>query len=201
MPRIRQRLLAEVLLHGDREWYRSDLAKRLEVSPSSLQRELSNLTASGILTHRGEGNRVYFRVNQSCPFLPELRGLLAKTSGLVDVLRDALSPLEPKIRVAFVFGSIARAEERSESDIDLMIIGEVSRADLVSPLRRAEKQLGRPINPKTYTVSEFDGKFAAGHHFIREVAAAKKLFVIGTSHELAEVRKRRPSSTTRRREG
>ena len=80
-PRIRQALLAATVLHPDRWWYLSDLAKHLDVRPSSLQRELAALVDAGILRRRRDGNRVYFQRNPDCPFLRELQGLLVRRLG------------------------------------------------------------------------------------------------------------------------
>jgi DNA-binding transcriptional ArsR family regulator len=75
------------MMQPERWWYLSDLAKHLGITPSSLQRDLSSLTRAGILRPREEGNRVYFQADPGCPFQAELRGLIAKTAGLVDILR------------------------------------------------------------------------------------------------------------------
>jgi len=146
-PRIRQALLAATVLHPERWWYLSDLAKHLGVRPSSLQRELAALVEAGILNRRQDGNRVYFQANPDCPFLPDLQGLLVKTVGVVDILREALSRFATRIDWAFVYGSIARAEELASSDVDLMLIGQVGLAELTPALRRAEAQLGRAGEP------------------------------------------------------
>ena len=114
-PRTRQGVLAATLLRPDRWWYLSDLARHLRVPPSSLQRELAALTAAGILRRRRDGNRVYFQPNPECPLFAELQGMLLKTAGLVDVLREALRPLSASIDWAFVYGSIANSQERASS--------------------------------------------------------------------------------------
>src|SRR5437773_7488411 len=102
-PRTRQAILAATLLHPDRWWYLSDLAKHLVVRPSSLQRELAALTSAEILRRRRDGNRVYFQANPDCPFLPELQGLLVKTAGIVDVVRETLAPFAKRIDWAFIY--------------------------------------------------------------------------------------------------
>ena len=112
-PQIRLGILAATCMHPGRWWYLSDLAKHLQVRPSSLQRELSSLVSAGVLLRRRDGNRVYFKPDPECPFLEELQGLMLKTMGLVDVLREELTPLSPRIMWAFVYGSIARGEEIS----------------------------------------------------------------------------------------
>ncbi len=193
-PATRRAILATLLLHADREWYFRDLAKHLGLRPSSLTRELKSLTNAGILRRREDGNRVYYQADSACPFLPELRGLMLKTAGLVDVLREALRPLAGRIVLAFVYGSVARGEELAESDIDLMVISATGRFELTKPLQQAEKQLARPVNPTVYKPAEFAKKVASDDHFVRAVLDKEKLFVVGDEHDLDRVRE----SKTRR---
>jgi DNA-binding transcriptional ArsR family regulator len=184
-PRTRQAILTATLLHPDRWWYLSDLAKHLGVRPSSLQRELAALTNAEILRQRRDGNRVYFQANPACPFLLELQGLLVKTVGMVDVLRETLAPFAKRIDCAFIYGSVARAEELAASDVDLMIIGTAGLADLSQALRRAEKRLGRAVNPTLYTREEFGTKLRATDHFLTSVLDGARLVILGDLHELA----------------
>jgi DNA-binding transcriptional ArsR family regulator len=186
-PQIRQAVLAATLLHPNRWWYLSDLAQHLGVRPSSLQRELAALVKAEILQRRQDGNRVYFQANPACPFLPELQGLLTKTVGVVDVLREALAPFAAHLDWAFVYGSIARAQALATSDVDLMLIGHAGLAELTPALRRAEQRLGRPVNPSLYSRAEFATKLRAGHHFVKTVLDSEKLFILGNPHELAAV--------------
>jgi DNA-binding transcriptional ArsR family regulator len=195
-PRIRQALLAITVLHPDQWWYLSDLAKHLNVRPSSIQRELAALVAAGILRRRRDGNRVYFQANPDCPFLPELQGLLVKTVGVLDVFREVLSRFAKRIEWAFVYGSIARAEELASSDVDLMIIGQVGLAELSPALRRAEGRLGRAVNPTLYTQEEFATKLHAGHHFLKTVLDGEKLFILGDPDELAAAAHSPPGAAT-----
>ena len=104
MPRTRQGILAALLVQPDRPWYVSELARRMGVTPSSLQRELEALTDAGILKSHRQGRMAYYQSNVDSPLYPDLRGLLLKTAGLTDVLADALRPLAGKVQVAFVYG-------------------------------------------------------------------------------------------------
>jgi predicted nucleotidyltransferase len=193
LPRTRQLILAETLIGGtDRPVYLSDLARRLGVPPSSLQRELRALVAAGILVRHEDGNRVYFAANERCPLLPELRGLLFKTAGIAKVLAEELEPLRTRIDVAFIFGSVARGTEHSESDVDLFVVGEPSLLELTPVLRAAEDRLGRPVNVVPYTATDLRERLARGDHFPRSVLGQKKLFVIGGTHELEQVAQGRP---------
>jgi predicted nucleotidyltransferase len=186
LPKTRQGILAATLVQPQKAWYVSELARRMGVPPSSLQRELHDLTAAGILKTHRQGRMAYYQANVDSPLFPELRGLLLKTAGLVDVLADALKPLAAKLRLVFVYGSIASGSEQSDSDIDLMVIGKVSPVELALPLRRARELLGREINPTVYTPPEFDKKRAAKDHFLTRVLDKPKLFVLGDGNELGQ---------------
>ncbi len=156
--RTTQQILAAILLERNDPWYFSDLAKRLRLTPSTLQRPLDSLVKAGIIRRWAEGNRVYFEREADCPFLPELQGILTKTVGLVDILRDDLHPVAKKIQIAFVYGSIAAGEERSESDVDLLVIGSATLSDLAPALGKSEKRLGRPVNVTVYPPREFSAE-------------------------------------------
>jgi predicted nucleotidyltransferase len=189
MPQVRQAVLAATLLSPDRWWYAADLARHLRLRPSSLQRELSALTDAGILRTRREGRMVYYQPDPQCPILPELRGLMLKTTALVDVLRDALAPLADRIACAFVYGSIARSEERADSDIDLMVIGDVGLNDLTAELSRARDTLGREVNSRRYRPAEWAKRVAAKDHFLTRVLEQSKLLVIGTVDVLEQIQR------------
>jgi DNA-binding transcriptional ArsR family regulator len=183
-PKTRQGVLAALLVQPDRSWYASELARRMGVPPSSLQRELRDLTTAGILSMRRQGRMVYFQANTESPIFSDLRAVLVKTVGLVSVLSAALKPLSSKLRVAFVHGSIATGSDQSDSDVDLMLVGSASPAELSATLRHARDLLGREINMTVYTRAEFNKKRKAGDHFLTRVLGTPKLFVLGDAHEL-----------------
>ena len=180
----RQGILLTALMEPGRWWYLSDLARHLGVHHATLQRELARLTKAEILVSKRDGNRVYYRANPDSRIFPELRSLLTKTAGMVDALREALTPFQKKVAVAFVYGSVARATEASESDVDLMIVGDLSLSDLVPAVRQAEQRLGRPVNPSIYGEADFARKLASGNHFLRNLLDNEKLFVVGTQGDL-----------------
>ena len=191
-PKTRQAILATVYRDATREWYLSDLARHLKVSPSSLQRELASLVAAGILRRREEGNRAYYSAETQSPIFGDLYGLILRTAGLRDVLAECLEPFRDRINVAFVYGSFARQEERPTSDIDLMVIGHVGLADLALALRDAEEKLLRPVNPSVYTPEEIAEKLFSRHHFLETVMSKDKLFVLGGKDDLAAATQFKP---------
>jgi DNA-binding transcriptional ArsR family regulator len=187
LPKTRQGILAATLVQPEKAWYASELAHRLGVPSSSLQRELHDLSEAGILKTYQQGRMVYYRANRDSPVFLDLRGLLLKTAGLVDVLAQALKPVAAKVSTAFVYGSIAAGREESDSDIDLMVVGQVSPDDLALPLRRARESLGREINPTVYTPAEFQRKRLANDPFLTQVLDKPRLVVLGNKDELGKV--------------
>ncbi len=195
-PKTRREILAATLLHPDKWWYLSDLARALDAVPQALRRELNQLVAAGILQERSDGNRVYFKPDQQCPILRELQGIFLKTAGLVDVLRNALKANAKRIRSAFVYGSIARGEELASSDVDLMIIGDIPISELASPLKKAEDRLSRSVNPTVYSLREYRRKLRQGNNFITKVHSSEKLFLIGNEDELEAITRSESGAAT-----
>jgi predicted nucleotidyltransferase len=189
-PAVRQKLLAATLLSPDKWWYLSELASHLKTSPSSLQRELDSLTESGILERRQDGRRTYYKARQDSPVFGELRGLFSKTAGIVPELQSELARFVDRIHWGAIYGSIARGEEGAESDIDLLLVGDVSTAELLPALRRVEQKFGREIDVKRYSQKEFRDKIRDGNHFLKSVVQGKLITLIGSPDELEKATRR-----------
>jgi predicted nucleotidyltransferase len=187
VSKTKQQILVATLLQPQRSWYLVELARHLRLQPSSLQRELRQLTEVGILKRQQNGNRVYFQADTTCPIFPELAQILFKTAGVVEALRKALDPLNDQIDLAFIYGSMADSAERSGSDIDLMVIGSAPLSRIAPLLRALERQVGRPINPTVYRRDEFSRRIQSDSHFLSSVLQTKRLFIKGGSDELAEL--------------
>lgn len=176
--------MAAVLLEPEQRFYVRELARRLGVSEGSLHRELTSLSAAGILKRLREGTRVFYQANTDLPIYPELRSILLKTVGLAEVLKEGLADLGGKVKVAFVYGSLAKGDETPDSDIDLMAIGEAAFGEVVDALGPAQERLAREVNPTVYPVKEFREKVQAGHHFVTTVLQGEKMFVTGDADGL-----------------
>ena len=147
-------------------WFTSASSADDTEEPKHLRHPRTRLAVRRSRGHRLRRPRTRPR---SHPIFKELQGLILKTVGLAEVVRDALKPLANRIRWAFVYGSVARSEEHSANDVDLMIIGHVGLADVSGPLRKAERRLSRTMNPTTYTADEFTSKVKPNQHFITTV--------------------------------
>ena len=182
----RKRILGLLLLNPEATYHVRELARLTDTSAGTLHKELSKLTAGGILKSKKVGNQVHYSANLLCPIFNELASILRKTSGLVDVLASALTGVEDQIRFAFVFGSAARGEQETNSDIDVMLVGDLSFADAVQNLHSSQAILQREINPVVYSMEEFKRRIENDDSFINEVLAKPKLFIIGADHELRQ---------------
>jgi predicted nucleotidyltransferase len=189
-PEIRAGVLSATLLQPDRWWFMSELARHLGTTPSSLQRELESLAAAGLLERRQDGRRSYFKANSASPLFADLRGMIEKTSGLVPALKAALKPFGSRIELAFLYGSIARGEEHSASDVDLAIVGALRQIDFLPALRKLEARFRREVNVTLFSPEEFRARLAAGDHFLHSVLQGKTIMLKGVLHDMEETASR-----------
>jgi predicted nucleotidyltransferase len=159
-----------------------EIERRSGMNDSTLRQELRKLVRLELVQSRRDSNRVYYRAKTENPLYPEIRNLVLKTSGLSDVLKSAL--MDKRIRMAFVFGSIARGEEKVGSDVDLMVIGQLGLRDLSRLLSGIEEKIGREVNPHVLREEEFRKRIRAKEHFISSVMETPKIFIIGSQREL-----------------
>jgi predicted nucleotidyltransferase len=177
-------ILRLFLLNSGDRFYVREVAARTDQPRRSVQRELPKLVAIGLLTHTVDGNRKYYQVNRDCPIFPELKSIFLKTVGLGDALREYLVEAEDGIQVAFIYGSYARGEESTTSDLDLFVIGSISARELSGVLAQAQRDLGREINPMTMSVEELQGKMEAKNHFVLSILDEPKVFLVGDERDL-----------------
>lgn len=182
----RRRILGLLLLHPEQSFYVREIMRLAGVPSGSLHRELTSLTAAGLLTRTVSGSQVRYQADRSCPLFEELAGIFRKTTGLADVLREALEPLGDSVRIAFVFGSVAQGKERGTSDVDLMVLGSVRFERVVEALMPVSERLRREINPVVMTPAEFRAQLKARDRFASRVAREPKLFIRGDAGELGE---------------
>ena len=187
----RRQILALLLLHPDESFYVREIARLTNVPAGSLHRELKLLTDAGLLQRSQAGNQVRYQVNRACPIQEELAGIFRKTAGLADVLREALAPIASKIRLAFIFGSVAQGKERATSDVDVLVVGPASFAAVVGALSRAGGRLRRDVNPVVMTKGAFEAKLASRDRFVARVAREPKIFLLGDAGEFAELAENR----------
>jgi predicted nucleotidyltransferase len=191
-PGYRRRVLGLLLLRPDEALHGREIARRTGLPSGTITRELLRLAQAGLLKREQRGNQFVYSAERKSPVFEELASILRKTSGVAEVLAAGLAPAEARIRTAFIFGSMGRGEERTGSDIDLIVIGDIGFAEVVKLLHAAQGVLGREINPKVYSVKEWTARRAAPDAFLRDVLAKPKIFVIGTEDELAKPRRAQP---------
>lgn len=182
--KTRQGILAATYGQPERWWYLSELAAQLNTAPSSLQRELKSLVSSGILRQRRDGKRLYFQAESESPIFPELCSIVAKTFGITETLKITLAKFKDRIRCAFLYGSVARSQEHTLSDVDVVVIGSVGLSDLSAPLRALERKFKREFNVVCYSPEEFRQKVEAENHFVVSVLEGEKVFLKGDADEL-----------------
>jgi predicted nucleotidyltransferase len=187
--RTRRNVLGLLFGRPGEAFYLRQIARETGAGTGAAQRELAKLVAADIVLREKRGQSVYFSANPDSPVYDDLRSLLAKTTGIADVLRNAFQTLpdRKRIAVAFLHGSVAEGRQTSDSDIDLVIVGTLPLARLMPALKPIETRLGREINPTIYPPAEFAEKVKGGGHFLRRVLERPRIMLVGTRDDLEKL--------------
>ncbi len=182
--RSRRAVLGLLYGHPDQEFYLRQIVRAVGGGHGAVQRELKQLSEAGIVHRVVRGSQVYFQANAECPIFQELKAIVVKTAGVADVLRTVLAPLGERIRIVFIYGSMARAAQKAASDVDVLVVGDVAFGEVVAALADAQSRLGREVNPTVYGPDEFRAKITARHQFLQGVLKNEKIFLVGDQREL-----------------
>jgi predicted nucleotidyltransferase len=161
------------LLFGQpgKAFYTREIVKRVGTGGSQVGKDLERLTGAGLILREQRGNLVFYRANPDAAVHHELVGLVAKSFGIAEQLRGFIEPLADRIQYAAVHGSVARGEHRADSDVDLLLVGDVRLSELAIPLHDAEAALGMKVSPTVMTLAEFRKRHESGDHFLKKVLA------------------------------
>jgi predicted nucleotidyltransferase len=182
--KARQTVLSLFFMNPEDVYYLRQISRITGIGMGALQRELKLLTEGAIINRVVRGRQVLYQVSRTCSIFDELKSIVIKTVGVRDILKAALTPFVDIINVALIYGSFATGKEKRASDIDVLIVGDISFERVVSVFDDAQKITGREINPVVYPVGEFRGKLINDHHFLAAVVEKPVIFLIGDKSEL-----------------
>ena len=185
--KTQQRVLALLYERPRDSFYTNEIVRWANMGRGTIRRESDRLIAAELIQVSRRGNQHYYQANPSSPIFAELVGLVRKTFGLVDVMRTVLEPLGDQIDLAVIYGSIAKQEDTSTSDLDLLVVSEsLAYADLMTVLAEAESLLARPINPTIYTKTQIISKVKNKNAFLTKVFKQAKLWIKGGEDGIKE---------------
>ena len=180
------RVLGLLFGQPERSFFASQVIALAGGDTGAVQRELARLEAAGLVASRRVGTQKHYQADAQSPVFAELCSLVRKTVGPAEPLRVALAPIAQAIQLAFVFGSVAKKADSSDSDIDLLVVSDsLSYADVYPLLEDASRHLGRTVNPSIYTQADLARGRKTGGAFLKRVMAQPKLWVIGEEHDIA----------------
>jgi len=187
--KTQRQILSLLFGRPDKSFYAKEIVRLAGVGTGTVQRELEKFSAVGLLTVEQIGNQKHYRANDQAPIFEELRGIVQKTFGLADVLREALAGYADKIKLAFIYGSVAKEADHASSDIDVLVISnELSYSEVLDLFDFAEIRLGRKVNPTIYKIEEFQNKLMSDNNFIKRIIDQSKIFVIGSENDIPTTR-------------
>lgn len=181
--KTRRALLGRLFLEPERGFRLRELARLTGISAGSVQHELKQLLAADLVTRSEDRDLVTYRANRASPVFEEVRGIVEKTSGIDLLLTEALRPAGKKIRLAFIYGSIAKGANRATSDLDLLVVGSLGFEALVRLLRPVEERIGREISPRVFAPDEFKKRLDRGDRFLKSVMAGPRIPLIGSDDD------------------
>lgn len=182
---VQQRVLGLLFGQPERRFQSAEVIRLVRGGTGAVHRQLARLADSGLVTVTRAGNQKHYQARPDSPVFAELHGLVVKTVGLVEPIRQSLTPLASRIMAAFVFGSVAKKTETVASDVDLLVLSDsLDYADLFQALRGAEDVLARPVNPTVLTPGEWRRRRAEPDSFVTRISSQPRLFVIGSDDDL-----------------
>jgi predicted nucleotidyltransferase len=184
--KARVKVLGLFLLNPENLYYLRQVAELTSVALTAVKRELVLLQKSGIIESVMEGKRSYYKANRKNPVFYDLRNMYFKTTGLAEALKSGLRDLS-KVKTAFIYGSYAARKESFGSDIDIMVIGDVTVKAVSSALSGVKSGLGRELNFNVFSEKEFRQKYSEKNNFIDNLLKEEKIFLIGGDSELKAV--------------
>ena len=183
--KTQQAVLALLFGQPDRSFYLRQISAIAGRGASQVQKELDNLTRAGLIMREPRGNQVWFQADPRSPVFPELKSLVAKTFGIADVVRETLAPFTRKIRIAFIYGSVARGEHDASSDVDVLVVGQIAPSRLAPAQVRLHEVLGRRVSFVVYDETGFQKHLRAGDPFLKNVLMEPRVWLVGSESHIA----------------
>lgn len=178
--KTRQAVLALLFEQPEQAYYLRELARQTGISPGALQHELGQLQKADLVERGQDGNRVTYRANTAHPVFADLQSIVRKTCGLPAQIKAALQPFAAKIRFAALYGSLAKGSNHARSDVDLLIVGDLSLEQVLAIIVPVEAHIGREISVRIYSTEDFRTRREQGEHFITNVMSGPLTPLIGT---------------------
>jgi len=180
--KTRVSLLSKLAMSPNKSFHLRELSRELKIPYSMLYKEEKNLASLGIVNEEKRGKVTLVSINKNLPYFAELKNLLIKTAGLGDLLKEALTELK-EIKYALIYGSFASGDESETSDVDLLVVGEVTEEKMLNLTDRIEKEVGREINYILWNNKEFKKRAKNGHHLLRDIASKPVIMLVGEENE------------------
>jgi predicted nucleotidyltransferase len=181
--KIRVEILNVLALNPESSFNINELSRVTGFSLRGVDRELKNLLSGGLLRREISGNQHRYQLDPACPIHKEVKGIIAKTIGIADILKKGLAQIADEIHLAFIYGSFASGDYGNESDVDLFIVSDISGVKLSELLGPLQVQFSRPINISQFSLVEYRRRKDEGDHFVNRVLDGPKIVLFGSLNE------------------
>lgn len=135
-------LLRLLIDHSGEELYQGEIIRLSRISPNTVMKWLKFLASRGIVTERWKGGLKFYSIAAVHPVIKQFK-ILINVVALSEVVKD----FSGEGREIYLFGSAARGEDTKQSDIDLLITGNIDNITLAELIERIYVALKKKVNP------------------------------------------------------
>ncbi len=177
--KTRRALLGEIFLQFPRGFRLRELERLTHISVGAIQHELKQLMAADLVRREEEHGQIFYRANPRSQIFAELRSIVEKTSGLPVLIKEALHGFGAAVERAMLFGSMARGTNDADSDVDLLVVGDVPYGELLVALQPVEARSGREINARLVSPAEYRKQVHENDRFLMGILNKPVTHIIG----------------------
>ncbi|OGC47230.1 hypothetical protein A2886_01110 [candidate division WWE3 bacterium RIFCSPHIGHO2_01_FULL_42_13] len=183
---VRVNILKVMLPAPDKPYHVRALVRAVKTEINAVRRELARLYGIGLLRQRPSGNRIYYSVDTSSPYYPELLALVAKDKGVGGAIINNLKKLGD-VRFAVLSKAYIRGRVSSVLDVDLFLVGNVNLPILKDLVDKEQQKLGHEINYSVMSMDDFIFRKRKGDNFINKILSQSRAMLVGDEEEFSKI--------------
>ncbi len=184
ISRVRVKVLTLFLSHPGVIFHVRDIVRKVDEEINAVRRELAHMEKAGMVSKEQRANRLFYSFRKDYPLYYELMELIAKASGLgADIIKQKAKL--GKIKFVTVSGRYLRGlAKKSQTDVDLLVVGNVVLPELSQIIKAEEVRREREINYTVMTEEEFTFRKSRRDPFVLSIVTGSRVMIVGDEEEL-----------------
>ena len=185
ISKVRVKMLELFFRNPNEMYYVRQLTRELDEEINAIRRELERLSKVGIVKSEQRGNRLYYFLNRTYPFYPELLRLTNKATGLGHALRQHRTKIGNPRFITFSM-RFAQHKPRRHDEVDILLVGDTKMQELEPLIKAEEKLRGHEVNYTVMSNDEFEFRKTRRDPFVNEILASGLIMIVGDEDALVD---------------